>query len=168
MKRIFGILFLVLVAICATPEDAKAQCVEKKCVELASRSMDGAMVQVNESSSVRSAVTTIESRTRRREVEGYRVVIFSDNGQYAGDNARQVLETFKKSYPHINAYMVYESPYFKVSVGDCLTLEEASHLMAQLEGEYRELFPKREVIKFSDLGNVRPRQKVVTDTLSTL
>ena len=168
MKRIFGILFLVLVAICATAEDAKAQSVEKKCVELASRSMDGAMVQVNESSSVKSAVTTIESRTRRREVEGYRVVIFSDNGQYAGDNARQVLETFKKSYPHINAYMVYESPYFKVSVGDCLTLEEASHLMAQLEGEYRELFPKREVIKFSDLGNVRPRQIVVTDTLSTL
>ena len=39
MKRIFGILFLVLVAICATAEDAKAQSVEKKCVELASRSM---------------------------------------------------------------------------------------------------------------------------------
>ena len=168
MKRIFGILILMFVALGATAVDATAQSVDRKCNELSSRNMDGAMVQVNESSSVRSAVTTIESKTRRREVEGYRVVIFSDNGQYAGDNARQVFETFKKNYPHINAYMVYESPYFKVSVGDCLTLEEASHLMSQLEGEYRELFPKREIIKFSDLGNVRTRKKEVTDSLSTL
>jgi hypothetical protein len=62
--------------------------------------------------------------------------------------------------------MVYESPYFKVSVGDCLTLEEASHLMSKLEGEYPELFPKREVIKFSDLSNVRQAPRIDTDSLT--
>jgi hypothetical protein len=128
--------------------------------------MDGATVHVKESTSVSEAVDNIEAKSRRKEVEGYRVVIFSDNGQYAGDNARTVLETFKNNHPHINAYMVYESPYFKVTVGDCLTLEEASHLMSQLDGEYPELFPKREVIKFSDLGNVRPRNVEVTDSLA--
>jgi hypothetical protein len=127
--------------------------------------MDGAMVRVRESVSVNGAVSDIEAKSRRKEVDGYRVVIFSDNGQYAGDNAKKVLETFRKNHPHINAYMVYESPYFKVSVGDCLTLEEASHLMAQLDDEYPELFPKREVIKYEDLANTRAEKREVVDSL---
>ena len=61
--------------------------------------------------------------------------------------------------------MVYESPYFKVSVGDCLTLEEASHLMAQLDDEYPELFPKREVIKYEDLANTRAEAMEEADSL---
>ena len=146
---------MILMAVVFTTVDAKAQSVEKKLGELSTRTMDGAMVRVTESSSAHNAVVTVENKSRRTSVDGYRVVIFSDNGQYAGDNARKVLETFRKNYPHINAYMVYESPYFKVSVGDCLTLEEASHLMSQLEGDYRDLFPKREAIKLSDLGNVK-------------
>ena len=165
MKRILGIVVMALMAVVFTAVDADAQNIEKKRGELSTRTMDGALVRVNESSSAHSAVVSVESKTRRKEVDGYRVVIFSDNGQYAGDNARKVLETFRKNYPHINAYMVYESPYFKVSVGDCLTLEEASHLMSQLDDEYRDLFPKREVIKFEDLGNVRTSNRNAADSV---
>ena len=165
MRRSFGLLALAtLLCLCGRGE-AQAQSIDDKCSSLLERTMDGSMVRVRESISVGEAVDDVESKSRRKEVEGYRVVIFSDNGQYAGDNAREVLKTFQEKYPHINAYMVYESPYFKVSVGDCLTLEEASHLMSQLEGEYRELFPKREVIKFNDLGNVRPDRREVADSL---
>ena len=166
MRGLFGIMFMAFAFVVFGANDAQAQRIENKRSTLSSRTMDGAMVRVRESESVNSAVTAIESKSRRKEVEGYRVVIFSDNGQYAGDNAKSVLETFKSNHPHINAYMVYESPYFKVSVGDCLTLEEASHLMQQLDDEYPELFPKREVIKFVDLGNVRRRNVEVTDSVS--
>lgn len=165
MRGLFSLLVVAFAIVVCSTEDVKAQNINRKRSELAARTVNGAMVSIRESSSVGNAIATVEAKSRRKEVEGYRVVIFSDNGQYAGDNARNVLETFKKNYPHINAYMVYESPYFKVSVGDCLTLEEASHLMSQLEGEYRELFPKREVIKFSDLGNVRPEIRDVVDSL---
>ena len=165
MRALFTLVAVAIAVVVFGVDDAQAQSISKKRSELATRTMDGTMVTVKETSSVREAVADIESKSRRKEVEGYRVVIFSDNGQYAGDNAKNVLETFKKNHPHIKAYMVYESPYFKVSVGDCLTLEEASHLMSQLEGEYRELFPKREVIKFNDLGNVRPDRREVADSL---
>ena len=165
MRALFTLVAVAFAVVVFGVDDVQAQSISKKRSELAARTMDGTMVTVNESSSVREAVADVESKSRRKEVEGYRVVIFSDNGQYAGDNAKSVLETFRKNHPHINAYMVYESPYFKVSVGDCLTLEEASHLMSQLEGEYRELFPKREVIKFNDLGNVRPDRREVADSL---
>ena len=165
MSRLFRLLVLSFFAVVATSVDAEAQNIQNKCGELAVRTMDGAVVRVMESPSVQSAVCVVESKVRRRDVDGYRVVIFSDNGQYAGDNARKVLEGFQQAHPHINAYMVYESPYFKVSVGDCLTLEEASHLMSQLDNEYPDLFPKREVISFEALANVRPRARVLADSL---
>jgi hypothetical protein len=165
MRGLFSLLVVAFAIVVCSTEDVKAQNINRKRSELAARTMNGAMVSIRESSSVGNAIATVEAKSRRKEVEGYRVVIFSDNGQYAGDNARKVLETFRKNYPHINAYMVYESPYFKVSVGDCLTLEEASHLMSQLEGEYRDLFPKREAIKFEDLGNVRTSNRNAADSV---
>ena len=165
MRALFTLVAVAFAVVVFGVDDAQAQSISKKRSELAARTMDGTMVTVNESSSVREAVADVESKSRRKEVEGYRVVIFSDNGQYAGDNAKSVLETFRKNHPHINAYMVYESPYFKVSVGDCLTLEEASTLMQQLVGEYPELFPKREVIKYRDLANTRAKVIEVADSL---
>ncbi len=165
MRGLFGIMFMAFVFVIFGVNDAQAQRIENKRSTLSTRTADGAMVRVRESASVNSAVSDIEAKSRRKEVEGYRVVIFSDNSQYAGDNAKSVLNTFRKNHPHINAYMVYESPYFKVSVGDCLTLEEASHLMLQLDDEYPELFPKRETIKFADLGNVRSVNCEIPDSL---
>ena len=166
MKQLFGVFALCVMML--TAMDAQAQSIGDKRQELQHLTMDGAKVRVYESNSVHEAVASVEGKVRRKEVEGYRVVIFSDNGQYAGDNARKVLESFQQSYPHINAYMVYESPYFKVSVGDCLTLEEASHLMSQLDGAYPELFPKREVIKFEALGNARSLKHELPDSLTTV
>ena len=168
MKQLFGVFAVALCAMMLTAVDAHAQSIGTKQEELQQLTMDGARVRVYESYSVREAVANVEGKMRRREVDGYRVVIFSDNGQYAGDNARKVLETFQQNYPPINAYIVYESPYFKVSVGDCLTLEEASHLMSQLDSAYPELFPKREVIKFEELGNARPYKEILPDSLATV
>ena len=165
MRALLSIIVTALALVTFGTHEAQAQRIENKRSELSSRTMDGAMVRVVESEGVSSAVSDIEAKTRRKEVEGYRIIIFSDNGQYAGDTAKSLLETFKKNHPHINAYMVYESPYFKVSVGDCLTLEEASTLMQQLVGEYPELFPKREVIKYRDLANTRAKVIEVADSL---
>ena len=165
MRALLSIIVTALALVTFGTPEAQAQRIENKRSELSSRTMDGAMVRVVESEGVSSAVSDIEAKSRRKEVEGYRIVIFSDNGQYAGDMAKSLLETFKKNHPHINAYMVYESPYFKVSVGDCLTLEEASTLMQQLVGEYPELFPKREVIKYRDLANTRAKVIEVADSL---
>jgi hypothetical protein len=165
MRRVFGLLALATLFVLCGLGEAQAQSIDDKCSSLLERTMDGSVVRVRESISVGEAVDDIESKNRRKEIEGYRIVIFSDNGQYAGDNAREVLEKFQENHPHINAYMVYESPYFKVSVGDCLTLEEASHLMAQLDDEYPELFPKREVIKYEDLANTRAEKREVVDSL---
>jgi hypothetical protein len=157
--------FLSIVALCVCMM-ASAQNVEQQRRGLLNVTERGGSVVVIEGDGVYDAVSAVESQRRNREVSGFRVVIFSDNGQYAGDNADNVLTEFKTLYPHINAYLVYESPYFKVSVGDCLSMEEAQILMAKIVGNYPKAFPRRESIALEAL--TRPQAPVieVTDSLA--
>lgn len=144
---------------------AMAQSVDRVVVGLAERSMSGSHVRVTEDDDTREAVRVVEAQRRQTETSGFRIVIFSDNGQYAGDNAEEVLKNFRGRFPHINAYLVYESPYFKVSVGDCLTMEEAQILMAELVPHYSKAFPKRETIRYEELGNARRKAEIRPDSL---
>lgn len=164
MRELFGIIALICFAT-FTSGECSAQNIKAKRHNLAEQTTNGTMVRVIESSSVNSAVERVEAKPRAKEIDGYRVVIFSDNSQYAGDKADMVYKTFVKNYPHINAYIVFESPYFKVSVGDCLSLEEASHLMSQLGNDYPEMFPKREKIKYTDLANTRADEREAPDSI---
>ena len=125
---------------------ASAQSVEQLRRGLLNAAESGGSVVVVEGDGVSDAVSAVESQRRKSEVSGFRVVIFSDHGQYAGDIADSVLLGFNERYPRINAYLVYESPYFKVSVGDCLSMEEAQILMARIQGNYPKAFPRRESI----------------------
>lgn len=142
--------FLFFVALCLGLS-ASAQSVDHMKRGLLTSSEQEGRVVVIEGDGVRDAVRAVETQRRSKEVSGFRIVIFSDNSQYAGDNADAVLQEFKTMYPHINAYLVYESPYFKVSVGDCLSMEEAQILMAKLLGNYPKAFPRRESIRLETL-----------------
>ena len=142
--------FLFVVALCLG-FTASAQSVDQMRRGLLTSSKQEGSVVVIEGDGVRDAVKAVESQRRSKEVSGFRIVIFSDNSQYAGDNADAVLQEFKTMYPHINAYLVYESPYFKVSVGDCLSMEEAQILMAKILGNYPKAFPRRESIALEAL-----------------
>ena len=99
----------------------------------------------------------VEAMGSKGSVLGYRVVLFYDNAQFAQDRANEIMEQFKKEYPEINAYLVYEKPYFKVSVGDCLSAEEALMLRNKLIRSYPGAFTRRDNISYAELGNVRRR-----------
>lgn len=157
MRRI--ILFAVAIFVANM---AMAQNIDAMVSRLDVLSMSGNRVRVTEDVDTRSAVDIVEAQRRSKVVSGFRIVIYSDNGQYAGDNAEKELRNFRSMFPYINAYLVYESPYFKVSVGDCLSMEEAQMLMAQLTPHYPKAFPKRENIRFEELYGAR---REVRDTL---
>lgn len=157
--------FMFIVALCFSLT-ASAQSVEQVRRGLLNAAESGGSVVVLEGDGVRDAVSAVEAQRRSKEVSGFRIVIFSDNGQYAGDNADTVLQEFKTLYPHINAYLVYESPYFKVSVGDCLSMEEAQILMAKILGNYPKAFPRRESIALEALTTPLTPVAVPVDSLS--
>ena len=157
--------FIFIVALCFGLS-ASAQSVEQVKRELIRSSEQQGSVLVIEGEGVHEAVKAVEAQRRSREVSGFRIVIFSDNGQYAGDNADAVLQEFRSLYPRINAYLVYESPYFKVSVGDCLSMEEAQILMAKILGNYPKAFPRRESIALEALTTPLTSEVELVDSLA--
>ena len=84
---------------------------------------------------------------------GYRVCIFFDNGQDARAGAIAAKQLFEENYPGIKVYMVYENPYFKVAVGDCLTTEEAIILKGRVSSAFPKAFVKNETLSIADLLN---------------
>ena len=89
----------------------------------------------------------------RLRFPGYRVCIFFDNGQDARAGAIAAKQLFEENYPGIKVYMVYENPYFKVAVGDCLTTEEAIILKGRVSSAFPKAFVKNETLSVADLLN---------------
>lgn len=85
-------------------------------------------------------------------VPGYRVRIFFDNGQNARSQAAGAQEQFRALFPATPSYLSYENPYFKVTVGNCTSLEEAIILLASLEGAFPKAFIANEQIPLIYLG----------------
>lgn len=158
MRALYNTLVVLFLALDIST--AEAQTISQKITELERREADGSHVTVEQQASVGEAVRATEAAMRISKVNGYRVVIYFDNEQYANNRANSVLKSFKNKYPYINAYLVYESPYFKVSVGDCVTMEEAVVLLNTIIGDYPKAFPKHEEIKIAQLQNVRRRVEI--------
>lgn len=66
--------------------------------------------------------------------DGWRVQIFFGSGQKAMAQAQNAKKKFLIRYGNKNgAYIVYESPFFKVRVGDFRTKAEAMYFKSQIE-----------------------------------
>lgn len=110
-----------------------------------------AQVTVAEHGDAARAVTEAARAGQRLRVPGYRVCIFFDNGQGARAGAEAAKALFEETYPGVKVYMVYDVPYFKVSVGNCLTTEEAIILKGRVSATFPKAFLKNEVLPVSDL-----------------
>lgn len=95
-------------------------------------------VAVVEQSDVSESVRQVEGRARRTKVNGYTILILSDNSSRARENAVEAKEKFEEHFPDIEVQMYYESPSFYVSAGHYLTKEEAIIEMMR----FRSVFPK--------------------------
>ncbi len=108
-----------------------------------SQSHNGASIEVREHGDASSAVASATVQTQRSHVRGFRVGIFYDNSQDARERAAEAEQLFRANFPSIKVYKDYRNPYFIVSVGDCLTQEEATILW----GRVKNLFPKAHITR---------------------
>ena len=137
MKRIILILTLLMIAV-----GVSAQSLGQFRQSLA-QSHNGATIVVNEQGDAASAVASATAQTQRSNVRGYRIGIFYDNSQDARVRAAEAEQMFRASFPSIPVYKDYRNPYFIVTVGNCLTQEEATILW----GRVKSLFPKAHITR---------------------
>lgn len=89
-------------------------------------------------------------------IPGYRVRIFFANNQTARRDAMAVQEKFRSQFPEIPTYLVYETPSFMVTVGNCMNMDEALILLGRVSKRYRSAFlwrgdiPVDEFLKVGD------------------
>lgn len=110
-----------------------------------------AVVTVSEYGDAASVVASASPRSARLRFKGWRVCIFSDNGQDAREGAREAKSAFRELFPQTNVYDAYDTPYFKVTVGDCLTEEEAIILLERVKPRFPKAFIKQEQLSLADL-----------------
>ncbi|WP_418991826.1 hypothetical protein [Alistipes sp.] len=116
-------------------------------------SLGAARVRVVEHGDAARAVEEAARSSARLRFRGYRVCIFFDNGQDARASALAAKTLFEEQFPDIRVYWVYENPYFRVTVGNCLTAEEAIILKGRVSAVFPKAFPKSEELSVSDLLN---------------
>jgi hypothetical protein len=78
--------------------------------------------------------------SRNRGVSGFRIRIFSDNGQGAKDHQKRVRANFLSLYPDIPTYYRYEGSYYKIYVGDFRTRRDALKIMGKIKNDFPDAF----------------------------
>ncbi|MFI3292181.1 MAG: hypothetical protein SNG27_01235 [Rikenellaceae bacterium] len=109
------------------------------------------VVEIYESQDAKSALAKINQSARKNNFLGYRIGIFFDNGATARHNANEAKKLFEQKFPDEELYMVYENPYFKVSVGNCVTQEEAVILLDKVQKVFPKAYLMREQMEVADI-----------------
>lgn len=110
-----------------------------------------ATVTIHEEESAAEVLRQSQAQNKRLRFKGWRVCIFSDNTADARSRTFAAIKTFEENFPDIPLYNGYESPYFRVSVGNCTTSEEAIILLERVRHLFPKAFVKQEQLSLADL-----------------
>jgi hypothetical protein len=99
---------------------------------------------VKKQSEVNAAIRKATSRTAK----GYRLLVINTNKR---DEAISAKTKVYSNFPELKAYLVYQSPYFKLKVGNFRTREEAQQYQQSLGA----FFPKG-VFIIADVIEITP------------
>ena len=108
----------------------------------------GSGVTVNQSRAMRSAFDSYVSNNAEKKLTGYRIRVYFENGQNARSKSEAVARSISGTYPGLGVYRTFESPNFKVSVGDFRTRDDALKIYHSLKASYPTAIILKETINY--------------------
>ena len=108
----------------------------------------GSGVSVNQSSAMKSAFDSYVSANASKRITGYRIRVYYENNQNARNRSEAIARSISVTYPGIGVYRTFESPNFKVCVGDFRTKDEALKLYHALKSSYPTAIILKETINY--------------------
>ena len=111
-------------------------------------SVIGSGVTVNQSRSMRTAFDNYVSNNAGKKLTGYRIRVYFDNGQNARNKSEAIARSISAAFPGIGVYRTFESPNYKVSVGDFRTKDEALKVFHTLKSTYPTALLLKETINY--------------------
>ena len=153
MRR-FLVIFLFALLPCLTlraqeywVENGSAQ-VDSTLMGRSILSVLGPGVTVNQSRTMRSALDSYVSNNAAKKLSGFRIRVYFDNGQSARTRSEAISRSISNAYPGIGVYRTFESPNFKVCVGDFRTKDEALKIYHSLKATYPTAIILKETINY--------------------
>ena len=166
MKRHLTIV-LLFVAVSLTAEAQNIASFKARLAapaQLDSLTTTSATVRITEHG---DAAAIVEAEKRNEVVSGFRIVVFMSNSQSARQDATTARENCQLLFPAERSYLIYENPYFKVTLGNCTSQEEAIILLGRVRSSFPKAFIMRENIPVAELRSVEP-EIVVPATAPTI
>ncbi|MCR5408733.1 MAG: hypothetical protein K6E61_06485 [Bacteroidales bacterium] len=150
MKRILVILALLTVSIAASAQlDSLTRAsMDTTLVGRDIMSLVGGKVTVTQSSPVRSALNNYIFSNTGKKIQGYRIRVFYDNSPQARTRSESVAAYVRSQYPENGVYRTFETPNYKVTVGDFRSKEEALRIYMALKGIYPTAYIIKENINY--------------------
>ena len=111
-------------------------------------SVMGSGVTVNQSRAMRTAFDNYVSNNAGKKMTGYRIRVYFDNGQNARNKSEAIARSISNAFPGIGVYRTFESPNYKVSVGDFRTKDEALKVFHSLKSSYPTALLLKETINY--------------------
>ncbi len=98
--------------------------------------------------------TLVSSHTylnSKQKIVGWRIQIFFDSGNNSKSKAFAKKGVFMSDYPEMSVYLMFQSPYYKVRVGDFRTRMDAEGFKQKLLGKFPDAFVVKDEINSSAL-----------------
>ena len=108
----------------------------------------GPGVKVNQSSAMRGAFDSYVSNNASKKMSGYRIRVYYENGQSARGRSEAISRSISNAYPGMAVYRTFESPNYKVCVGDFRTKDEALKVYHALKASYPTALILKDVINY--------------------
>ncbi len=81
-------------------------------------------------------------------IDGFRIQIFKETGNYALDSAWSVKTRFEEKFVGTHAYISFREPYYRVRVGDFRTRLEALKFLDKVKSVYPYAWEIKDKIRF--------------------
>jgi len=93
----------------------------------------------------------IQKNKRKKGIDGYRIQLLFNSGPTARDQAIRTKVEFLSAFPDYPVYVLYQSPFYKVRIGDFRTKREALKVYHQILRKYPTAFIVKDIVRFPDI-----------------
>jgi hypothetical protein len=147
------ILIVVSILLFVVVHNARAQYSQANTPEISSHTIQNPIISdslAEISDTVKGPwdhLTIYSESIRKGGIDGFRLQLF----QGSKDEAYQIKSNFLKKYPNYQVYVLFQTPDFKVRVGDFRNRTETIHLKYSIEKDFPNPFIVEDVINFPEL-----------------
>lgn len=150
MKRILILLTTLLLSAAAlkAQDTTGVVAVDSTLVGREILSVLGPGAQVIQTQTVKQALENYTRSNAEKPIPGYRIRVFYDNSPQARVRSETIERILKQQFPEVGIYRTFESPNYKVTLGDFRTKDEALRIYNALKGSYPTAYIIKENINY--------------------